>query len=335
MKKLNIQYLFFISFLIIGNASLITSNTIMRRNNSYGFIVYLTILIFLLILTFLFNKANLSIKTILKSYVLRTILLLYFIISSFLIIIAFIKLTNDYFYRLTSPLIFLALFLGISQLLSSYGIKNIISIGFIMSILCLFLKLITITSSTKFSFSSIDFNTISNFDFLNSIGYIFCFLDFFIIPLFICEKQNNKCNYFIIIILVIVNTYLILENYLFFDSEYFLNAKYPYISKYLVYKHNRFIEHYDLFYLIITSIYFIFRLGTIFYIMRILLKQKANKYTNLIIPISLFIITYIIDFLEFSIDTIYYLMITSTILVLIYLLLVYIKKWRIKYEKNH
>lgn len=319
--KNNFQFLFFNILLVIGGASLTVSNTIMRTYPKNGYLIYIIILPLILLAIYLTKIERKSLKKILNSFNSRMLLLTYMVSSSFIYIIAYLKVTNDFFYQLTSPFIIIIIILLASVFFSTYGIKNIINVGFILFFLATIISSLTIINSTKYDLHLLGDFSIEINQFLPLIGYLFVYFDSLILPFFLNTKTRVKKNYLIIsIIAVILNSLFIFQNYLFFDSNYFIEGRYPYILRYLTFANNRYFEHFDIIYLIFITIYIFIRLSINIEIFRITLKIKRNNYLVFIFPIILVILSYLISMISFGIDMINLLMIISTVLVFLFLL---------------
>ena len=64
-------------------------------------------------------------------------------------------------------------------------------------------------------------------------------------------------------------------------------------------------------------------------------KRKVGGYLIFLIPAGIYLITYLIDKVKFSIEVIYGLMILSVITVILFLLFINILNWSKQYEKKH
>lgn len=319
--KLTFQNLIFDLFLIIGSSSLLISNTIMRTYPESGFIIYLLILPLILIGALLAKSHKHIIKIILSNNFLRFLLTLYLLISSFIFLIAYLKVTNDFYYRLTSPLIITIILIITSLIFSSYGINNIINIGFVSFIILILLSSITLLNKTDYDTNLL--NT-TNFQIDNTyylIGYLFIFFDVIIVSIFSHRKTNLKKSYiFVGIIACFINTFLIFENYLLFNFQYFIEGRYPYIVKYLAFTKNRYFEHFDLFYLIFVSVYLLFRLSINFEILRINSKFRRNNCLIILFPIYLILTVYLSSNISFGINLINIILTITTIILFIFLI---------------
>lgn len=332
MKISKYCYICFNIFLICGINSLYASNIIMRNFPYNGYIIPLLLLPFVLLLTtILFNNLE-SLKLVINNRFIRILFLLYLILSAYILIINYLKITNDYFYNITPPLIVLIIILFLSLFISSYGINNIINVGFIFSILIFSIGLILfIMNPTN---NNINNNYQFN-DYYLLIGNLFIYLDILLLPPFCSYKASKKDIYIILTISTIINTLLILKNYLLFDSSFFIDHKYPYISKFLFISINNYFEHFDLYYLIIITIFIIFKLSINIEEYRILCKIKKNSILNIIFILILISIISLSSYLNISLFVINILMIITSCILIMSLVSIKIISWRNYEKRNH
>lgn len=335
MKTSKIQNIIFYIFLIIGSSSLLCSNIMMRNHPANAYLIPILILPILIFILF-FSKINLNIKDIINNKILNIISLLYTIISSFIHVLAYLKITNDYFYNLTPPFLILIIILLLSIYFSSYGINNIFNIGFVISIFCFLLIIITIFFNP--SFLSLKTNMFNNIKIENKfylLSYIFIYIDILFISIFNKNSTLSKKSYLLIIIVsIIINSLLIIQNYLLFRYEFFISNKIPYISKYLVISSKNIFEHFDLLYLIFITLYIITKLSLNIEIFRVSLKIKRNEYKIFSFLFILLIPITITKKLKIDVNIINYIMIISSILLLIILSISSINNWR-KYGEKY
>ena len=322
MKTNKFQYLFFNCFLLVGVASMAVSNIIMRNYTNNAYLVYLFLLPLILLTPLILPNSKQSLKICLNNTLLRILFLSYQLIFSFVLIILYLKITNDFYYNLTSPTIILLLFLLVAVFFSTYGVKNIFHIGYVISIITSCLMILQLISTIKYDFNLLKDTKLAIDSYLPLLGFIFIYLDILITPIFLPTKSISKKDYFILfLIATIVNTLLILQNYLLFDFQYFIMTKFPYITKYLVFSNYSHFEHLDLLYLIFITIYFFFRMSLNTEYSRIFLKIKRNNYLIFIIPIILFILIYISPNFDITMEAINWIMFICTITIFLFLIL--------------
>lgn len=329
MKLNKIQYLFFNGFLILGASSLISSNMMMQLFTSSAYLIPLLVLPIVSILLY-FIPNTFSLKTILSSTFSRIILLLYLLLNSYLFVISYLKVTNDYFYNLTPPLIILIIVLCLSLFISLYNVKDIFKIGFVISFIsiCSFILILLNTIEYDFSLVIHHFSLDHNYLFLSC--FLFIYLDVLINQIFIVDHQTKRKDFFILfVIIAIINAILIFKNYLFFNYEFFIQAKFPYIYKYLVYSNKLIFEHLDILYLVFITIFFVFKIALSIEYSRIILKIKKNSPILLIFIITLVTLSLISNLLDIGLEIISYLMIcASCLLILFFITLKFKKQWR-------
>lgn len=318
MKLSNAQFMIFNLFLIIGGSSLSISNMMIQNHPHIAFLIPLLILPIILLFSFL---KPINLKLIFNNIILKSLLLLYLMISSYILIINYLKITNNYFYNLTPPLVILIIILLLTIYISTYGIKNIIFVGTFVGFVTFILYFFTL-----FDFNNYDFNLISKIDFklnnpFNLFNYLFIYLDILILPLFVKVKSKSKNFILIYILSCLINCLLILINYLYFDSNFFISSSFPYISKFLTSTNNILFEHLDITYLIIITFFIVFKLSINIEISRILLKIKKTSLKQLLIPIILLLITYLSSFLRISINILNIIMFISSCLIMSLILL--------------
>lgn len=322
MKTNKFQYLFFNCFLLVGAASMAVSNIIMRNYTNNAYLVYLFLLPFILLTPFLLPNSKQSLKICLNNTLLRILFLAYQLIFNFILIIVYLKITNDFYYSLTSPTIILILFLLVAVFFSTYGVKNIFHIGFVISLITSCLMLLPSISTIKYDFNLLKDAEVVIDSYLPLLGFIFIYLDILITPIFLPNQTISKKHYFILfLIAAIINTLLILQNYLFFDFQYFIMTKFPYITKYLVFSNYHHFEHLDLLYLIFITIYFFFRISLNIEYSRIFLKIKRKNYLVFTIPIFLFILVYISPNFNITMIAINWIMFSCTVTIFLFLIL--------------
>ncbi len=334
MKLNKTQYIIFSIFLLLGSSSLTINNTLMKTEPSSSFIIPIILLPIIILLSLLIKNDEGSIKKIITNKILKLILFLYIIISSFIFIINFLVITNDYFYKLTPPLIILIVLLLISVFVSSYGIKNIIFIGFIFSLFAFILELICVVFNIN-----IDLTLLNNLHIrinhkLYLINYLYLYLDILLIPLFCTFKIDFKSNLIIYSISILMQTLLIFNNYLIYPYNLFIYNKIPYLSKFLTISTNTLFEHFDICYLIIITTFFIFKISINNEIYRLIFKIKKNSFKLYFFIIFLILLSFVSNFFKINIDVINYLMLISSILILLFFLLfTFIKRGT--YEKRN
>lgn len=335
MKK-NFQFILFNIILIIGSSSLLISNMMMRLYPNNSYLIYIITLPIILISSFLSNPTRYSIKLILNNNLLRIILISYLLMNSFIFTLSYLKITNDFFYQLTSPLIIVIIIFLTSIFISTYGIKNIINVGFILFVLIFCISLITLLNKTKFDLNLLDFNYNFNKKY-QTLGILFIYLDCAVIQIFSSASKKPKFNYlFCTCLASIISIFLLLENYFLFDSDFFINGKFPYITKYLAYTNNRYFEHFDLVYLIFITIYLLIRLSINSEIFRLTCKIKRNNYLLLIFPLFIIVANYLSKYVDININILNYLTIISTILILFFLLIhLFLTRSKTYEKRNH
>ncbi len=321
MKLNTQQYIIFNIYLLLGTSSLTINNTFMKNEPSSAFFIPLLTLPIILLLSSIINFKKDCIKKITNNSVLKYILFFYLLISSFIFIINYLVITNDYFYKLTPPLIILIILLLTSIFLSSYGIKNIIFIGFIFSIFIFILEIICILFNIQIDFTLLNHLNIQINNKLYLFNYIFLYLDILLIPLFCNYQIKFKNNLIIYSISIVIQSLLIFNNYLIYPHELFIYNKIPYLSKYMTISTNTLFEHFDICYLIIITIFFIFKLAINNEIYRIIFKIKRSSYKIYLFSIILIILSYIANYFKININIINYLMFSSSILLLLFYLI--------------
>lgn len=319
MKLSKNQFIVFNIFLLVGGQMLTINNYILKNLTNVGFIYPLLILPILIIISF-FYKQN-RIKVFLNKPIIKTILCCYLIISSFIITLNYLVITNDYFYKLTPPFIILIILLIISIYLSTYGLKNIIFVGFIFSIAFFFLSAISFLFTSK-----LDLNLLTKMNFhinsyLKLFNYLFLYLDILILPLFLNYKLNYKDNCKIYIISCLIQFLMLFILYLLYLPNFFPNIKIPFLSFYLTTKSTNLIEHCDLLYLILVSIYFIFKIGINNEIFRINLKIKRKDLKNFLFSLIIIILTYLSSFFKMNHQIINYLMFFSSLMIFLLIII--------------
>lgn len=329
MKLNKFQFLFFSGFLIIGSSSLLSSNMMMQLFPGSAYLIPIFILPLLIILLYII-PIKISSKKIINSFVFKIIFLLYIFISSYLFVISYLKVTNDYFYNLTPPLIILIILLFLSLFISLYSLKDIFKIGFIISFISICAFSLILLNSIEYDFSLITHSINLEYNYLFLLSFIYIYLDIIINFIFISDLKIKKKNYLVLfIIVIIINSFLVLKNYLFFSYEFFIQTKFPYIYKYLVYSNKSFFEHLDILYLIFITIFFIFKMAINIENSRIILKIKKNSPLILIFIIILIISSLISNLFDIDILIISYLMICASLLIVTLFIIIKIKDcWR-------
>lgn len=332
MKK-NIQPLFFISFMSCGGFSLFASNILMKLFPHTGHMVLILLLPLNLFFALIISTIRIQIKDILDSKILKIILLLYLFGCGYLSFCAYLNIISDHYYPLTSKLvIFLLIILG-CYFFSTYGVKNIAKVGFVISIITTLLYALTIFSETKHDFNLLNYNTVKFDHPLFMFTCLFIYLDGFITFIFLPTEKISKTKAIFYVLLVTLTTGLfILENYVFFPSVYFEQIKYPYLLRYYSYRNNNFLEHLDILYLICTTIFFIFHFAIQLDIFRILLKQKRKSKLVLVPPLILLVIYLLTSTINFSTYASAIFMGGLTLLLLLFYTILFFKKKVIKHE---
>lgn len=285
MKLSRIQLYVYSVIITVGGVSLFAANMAIKNFPTCGYLVFLLILPFVLIfVTFIPREAN-CIKTILDHNYLRIILLIYLLLSGLFSLSAYIGIVSDYYYQETSHFILLILIILTCLFMSTYGLANIVRIGFVMLLVVLVLYTLTLTSNTTHDCTLLKHTPLKLNNLYNLLCFPFLFLDELLLFLFIPTKKINKFSLILMIVGTIVfSTGLIFECYLFFTPKYFENSKYPYLIKYFAYRNNHYLEHLDILYLICTTAFIIFHFSTQCEIARIIFKGKRNSIITLIFP---------------------------------------------------
>ncbi len=333
MKNNTFQFLFFTGFLLIGAASLVTSNNIMANFSNNGYLVYLFLLPLILLLPLLLSNHKVTLKICFTHPILKILFLSYQILSNFILITSYLKVTNDYYYSLTSPTIIFIIFLFASLFFTNYGIRNILHIGFVLSCITLTLMLFPLTSNADYDFVLLNNTSLElNLD-ISILGFLFIYLDSFLLLVFNPSSNISKKHFFILFLIIsLINTGLILQNYLLFDFQYFLTRKFPYITKYLVFSNYYHYLHLDLFYLIFITIYFLFKLSINIEYSRIILEIKRNSYKIFLIPLFLFVLIYISPYFDLTVKNLNWLMFYCTLIIFSFFIL--LKIFIFKRRKN-
>lgn len=315
MKTHKIQYLFFTCFLTIGASSLVISNSMMQLYPKNGYLLYLFLLPFILLITYLAPISKDSLKQVTTHPFLRFIFILYQVITNFILIIVYLQIANDFYYNMTSPVVIFAVVLLAAVFLSAYGVRNIFHLGFVISVICTILVFSLLLIHTKGDFNLIKTNNISLNHYLPLVGYLFIFFDILLLPIFLPYNKITKTNLQVVMIIaVIINTFLILQNYLLFDYHFFLRIRYPYIVKYFVFSNNLHFQHLDLLFFIFITIYLFFRLSLNIEFTRIIIRIRRQSPLIIMFPLIMFLLILLGKDLLISSKNFNYLMIICSFL---------------------
>lgn len=334
MKTSKFQYLFFNCFLIVGAASLSVSNVMMQNYPKNSYIIYLFLLPLILIIPLIAPIGKDSLKNVTSNLFLKILFISYQIISNLIFIFAYLKVTNDYYYNITPSIVIFIIILLTTVFFSTYGVRNIFHIGFVLSCFELLIILVTIFTDVKYDFNLVKNNHLQIDNYLFLLGYLYIYLDVLFLPIFLPYNGISKKDLLIInLIASIICTLLLLQNYLFFDYRFFIATKYPYLSKYLVFTNNLHFEHLDILYLIFISIYFFFRLSLNIEFTRIIMRIRRQSFLIIIFPAILFSCTILTNYIHFNAEIINYLMIVATVISLLFftilkILIIRRKKWQ-------
>lgn len=312
-------------YLILGATSIFSSNMMMILYPTNAYLIPFFILLLLSFTLFFIPKKH-YLKSILNSKILKILLLTYTIISTYLFMISYLKITYDYFYNLTSPMVILSIILLISLLISLYSAIDIINFSVIITSLILSMFTLILFNTIKYDFSLIIKNFNPNINLFYLPSFIFIYLDVFIFNIFTDEVKLNKKDYFFIFLISsLINSFLIVKNYLFFHPDFFINAKFPYLFKYLVYSNKNIYEHLEILYLAVITVFFIFKLATTLRNIRITLKFKKSNPILFFILLFFILILYLSNYLDINFMIINYLMLASTIFLILFLIILKIK----------
>lgn len=329
--KNKFQSLFFITFISCGGFSLFGSNIIMKLFPNSGYLVLLLMLPFTILIAFLLSKKRILIKDIIRSPFLRILLLIYLIASGFFTFYSFLSVINDFYYPLTSRIVIFLILLLVCHFLATYGINNIVKVGFVVVILTILIYSLTIFSDTKYDFTLLKYNNFAIGEPLFLFSFLFIFLDGFLLIIFLPSKQPNfkKCFLYVLFV-TLITSFFILENYLFYPSSYFIQHNYPYLLKYFTYKNKTFLEHLDISYLVCITIFTIFHYSIQIEIFRILLKKTRKSKMPLLISAIIFLIFVFTDHLYIKTTWIGYFMLCLSGLLLLFFVIILLKRKRLK-----
>lgn len=301
MRNYHFQCLLFNSFLICGGISLFLANVVIKTFPTISFLIFIILIPITSLFVLLIPKFNCSIKTIINNKLLRTLSLLYTVLSGSFFIISYINVVSDYYFHETSKFIVLLLIIATCLFLSSYRLLNIFKIGFVISFIIIIFFLLIFTNTTKYDLLLLRYNSINFSNWYKFIYFIFIYLDSLLLLLFLPIRHFSKSKIISsIIITSVISSLMIFENYLFFVPSYFVNAKHPYLIKFFAYNNNRFFEHYDIFYLILITIYIVFSFSIKCEMSRILFKGKNNSFKNFLFPIFVIISFFITRDMDFN-----------------------------------
>lgn len=319
-------------FLTTGSSSLLSSNIMMRNHYENAYLIPICLLpIILFGVIFINNNLN-NIKPILNKRLLKLFGILYLIISTFILVLSYLKITNNYFYFLTPPLLILILILLLSLFISNYGLSNIFNFSFIISIFIFLLILLTLIS-TKYnkSLNHIIEPNINNLHLI--INYLFVYLDVIFISLFNPCIKTTKKNYITITLFsILVNSLLIFQNYILFNSEFFLSNKFPYISKYFTFSFNFLFEHIDLLYLVFITFYIIIRISINTEIFRLICKFKRDNCKIYIFAIVILLLSLLSSLFSINLQVINYIMLLTSFILILFLIIYKIQSRRVSNE---
>lgn len=330
MKRSNFQNILVYIFLIVGSSSLFVSNIMMRNHYKNAYIISIYLAPIILFGIFFISTNTNTLKFILNNKLLKFIGLSYLFFSSFILVISYLKITNNYFYFLTPPFLILIIILLTSLFISNYGLANIFNFCFFISVVGFILIIFTFFDLKYINLFNSNINyKIDTIQFI--FNYLFIYFDVIFISQFNQSIKTTRKNYFIIILFsVIINTLLILENYILFDNKFFLSNKFPYISKYLTYSFENLFEHVDLIYLIFITLYIIIRFSINTEIFRLFCKIKRNKITISIFIIAILSLSLLSNFIDISLNTINFIMFLTTILISFFIIIIKLYSRRIK-----
>lgn len=331
MKLSKIQLYVYSILITAGGVSLFAANMAIKNFPTCGYLVFLLILPFTLLFTLFIPKEANSIKTIVNHNHLRIILLLYFLISGFFSLSAYIGIINDYYYQETSHFVLLILIILTCLFMSNYGLSNIVRIGFVMLIIVLILYTLTLTNNATHDYTLLKHTQIKLNNLYNLLCFPFLFLDELLLFLFIPIKNIKRSSLILMLIATILfSTGLVFECYLFFKPEYFNNSKYPYLIKYFAYRNNQYLEHLDILYLIFTTTFIVFHFATQCEIVRIILKGKRNSVITIFFPIALAILVILNYKINMNKEIATFLLIIATVVLTLFFIL-----FKLARRKNH
>lgn len=330
--KNKFQSLFFTIFIICGGFSLFASNILMKLFPTCGYIILILLLPLNLIIALLLSNRKIIIKDIVNSKLLSILLIIYLLVCGYFTFFSYLNIINDYYYPLTSRIVIFLILALACHFFASFGIKNIIKVGFVISFIAILLYFFNIFSETKYDVSLLRYDkmTLNNYQYIFSP--LFIFLDGFLLAIFMPSIRLSKSRCFIYILLVtLIVTLFILENYLFYPSSYFSQVNYPYLLKYYTYRNSSFLEHLDINYLICTSIFTIFHYSIQIEIFRIVFKAKRKSKFPIVYSLCIFIAYLFTDTLYYPTTTSAYVMLFLSIILLLFFIILLLKK---KVRKN-
>lgn len=299
-----------------------------------AYLISICLFPFLLLGLSFINKNLNNLKNILNNKLLKFISIVYILISSFILVISYLKITNNFYYYLTPPLLILILILLLCLFISNFGLTNIFKFTFIISILSLILMIFTFVPFKIDNSLNFKINSKIN-DYYLLFNYLFAYFDVIFVSLFQPSIKLSKKNYLITILsCIIINTVLIYQNYILFDKKFFLSNKFPYISKYLAISFNNIFEHIDLVYLIFITLYIIIRLSINTELFRLLCCFKRKTYKTSIFMFILIFFSIISNLFNINLNVINYIMFVSSLCICLFFILYKMKYRRIKNGKN-
>ena len=331
MKKYNYQYYIFGIYLICGSFSLFASNLAMNIFSSYSYVIFFALLPILFLFILFFPKKRNVLMALSHHHLLRIILYLYLILSSFFQLFSYINVISDYYYPLTPKYVLFFLLLLCSLFIGHYGLSNITKMGFVLFLCTLSLYSITLFSETKHDFLLLQTNMKSSIQPFYTLSFIFVFLDVFLLFLLLPFEKVKKTNLFLVLLVgIFISSLFIFENYLFFPAQFFDNVKYPYIFKYLSYRKSQFFEHFDLLYLVCVSLYMLLHLGMQQEMARLVLLKKRKTISAFLFPIILTLLYFFLKGFNFTTHMNILFMSACSILITIFFIFYYIVERRKK-----
>lgn len=331
MKKYNYQYYIFGIYLICGSFSLFASNLAMNIFSSYSYVIFFTLLPILFLFILFFPKKRNVLMALSRHHLLRILLYLYLILSSFFQLFSYINVISDYYYPLTPKYVLFFLLLLCSLFIGHYGLSNIAKMGFVLFLCTLSLYSITIFSETKHDFLLLQTNMKTAIQPFYALSFIFVFLDVFLLFLLLPFEKVKKTHLFLVLLVgILISSLFIFENYLFFPEQFFDNVKYPYIFKYLSYKKAQFFEHFDLLYLICVSLYMLLHLGMQQEMARLVLLKKRKTISAFLFPIILTLLYWLLKGFNFTTQISLLFMSACSILITSFFIFYYIVERRKK-----